>query len=127
ARGFLDRLRDLVPLQHVLEGSDPEAEVLRDAAEHEDLVLPVAVAVDEPVASEDLGEGFELQVAARGRAALVGGVPARPRGGVLLRLLEAVAEDRLDAHARLRVAAAALAVGLLDVLAERELDAGLRV
>ena len=63
----LDLVGDLVALEHVLERADREAELLRDAAEHQDLVLAVAVAVDEALAREDLGERLELEVAARRR------------------------------------------------------------
>ena len=47
----------------MLEGADFEIELLGDSAEHEDFVLAVGMAVDEALAGEDLGEGFEFEIA----------------------------------------------------------------
>ena len=44
-------------------------EALHDAEEGEDFILPVAVAVDEPLAADDLGDGFEFEIAPHGRPA----------------------------------------------------------
>ena len=140
----------------MLEGADLEPEILRDAAEHEDLVLSVGVAVDESLAGEDLGEGFEFEVAARAGDApadvevdrgaalpdhgyfhalgVLRGVvvqrgaescpPVGPGVCVLLGRDESVADKGLDAHACAGIASRVARAGALDVLAERELDAG---
>ena len=81
---------DLVALQDVLERLDPDAVPLGQPQEHQDLVAPVAVAVDLDRAVEDPGQGLEPEVAARrgpaasssvGLRGLVGlpGGPDRPR------------------------------------------------
>ena len=69
---------DLVAFEHVLERGDVEAELVGQAHQHQDLVLPVGVAVDQPLAAQDLGEGFELQVAPRRQPRLVAGLPRVP-------------------------------------------------
>ena len=57
---------DLVALQDVLERLDPHAVFLGGAEQHQDLVAPVAVAVDPDRAVEDPGQGLEPQVGPRG-------------------------------------------------------------
>ena len=52
----------LVALENVLEGADAESEILGDAHQHEDLVLSVGMAVDPPIALEDLDQGVEFQI-----------------------------------------------------------------
>ncbi len=64
---LFDDLGDLVGFEAVLEGADFEIELLGDSAEHEDFVLAVGVGVDEAFASEDLGEGFEFEIAGEWR------------------------------------------------------------
>ena len=122
-----DGVGHLVALEHVLEGPHGEAELVGEADEHEDLVLAVAVAVNDALAVEDLDERVELQVAPgrHGPYPLVGAqgeVAIQPRP-VLAGGDEGIADDRLDTHAGVGVAA----LGALDVLAERELDSGDRV
>ena len=56
---------DLVAFEHVLQRLDLEAEAVGDAQQHQDFVGAVAVAVDLQVALEDVGQGFQAQVAAR--------------------------------------------------------------
>ena len=60
---FFDDLGDLVGFEAMLEGADCKIELFGEAAEHEDFVLAVGMGVDEAVACEDLGEGFEFEVA----------------------------------------------------------------
>ena len=60
-----DLLRDLVALEHVLEGGDLEAHLVGEADQHQDLVGAVAVRVHEALAFEDLDERVELQIAPR--------------------------------------------------------------
>ena len=55
-------LGDLVPLEDVLERADPEAEVLGDPHQHEDLVLTVAVTVNQTITRQDLGQRLEFKV-----------------------------------------------------------------
>ena len=127
-----DLLRDLVALEHVLEGGDLEAHLLGDPDHHQDLVGAVAVRVDEPLAFEDLDQRFELQVAARRERVGVGGLGLLVvLPGLLIRLgaRERVADHVLDALPRDRVAARPGDLRLRDVLrvlAEGELDAGHR-
>ena len=59
---LFDDLGNLVGFEAVLEGADFEIELFGDAAEHEDFVLSVGVAVDEAFSGEDLGEGLKLEV-----------------------------------------------------------------
>ncbi len=96
---------------------------IREAKQHEDLVLTVAVAVDEPFALEDLRERLELEVDAGRHGAGLLVLRKRRVAHLLLpiptRGLEVVVEERFDAHARLRIAAA----WTHHVLAEGELDA----
>ena len=119
----------LVALEHVLERRDLEAHLVRDAQQHQDLVIPVGVRVHEAPAFEDLDERIELQIAPRRQHVLAVRLPAVV---VLPGLLvgpgarEGVANHVLDALARRRVAARARPLarpGPLRVLAERELDA----
>src|SRR5690606_21304483 len=110
-RRVLDRLGDLVALEAVLERADPEAELPGEPAQHQDLVLAVAVAVHEALAEQDLTERVELEIAAQRRAT----VP-RARGDVLARGDEAVADQRLDPHAAVRIAVVAGAARALHVL-----------
>ena len=60
---LFDDLCDLVCFEPVLEGADFESKLFGESAEHEDFVLAVGVAMDEAFAGEDLGEGFEFEVA----------------------------------------------------------------
>ena len=123
-----DRLRDLVALQHVLEGPDGEAEILGEADEHQDLVLAITVAVDEALAVEDLDERVELEVAAgrhdAGSCRLLQVEIPLPLGLVLAGSGERIANDRLDTHTRLWVANLLVIapVRLLDVLPQGEFD-----
>ena len=61
-------LRDLVALEHVLEGRDLEAHLLGETDHHQDLVGAVAVGVHQPLAFEDLDQRLELQIALGGSA-----------------------------------------------------------
>ena len=105
----------LVALQHMLEGGDFEPLLLGQAREHQDLVSAVAVNVNGARAGQQLGQGFQAEVAAAGGGRL---------GAVVAGLRKGVQQQLLYAHARLRVAVAAAEVALLDVLAQRELDGG---
>ena len=58
-------LGDFVALQDVLEGRDPESELLGEAKELKDLVGPVRVGVNQALAAKNLGEGLQLQVPSR--------------------------------------------------------------
>ena len=58
------RIGNLVPFQDVLEGRNANSEFLTRAQQRQDLVLPITVAVDPPLALEDLLERFEFQVTA---------------------------------------------------------------
>ena len=69
-----DLLRDLVALEHVLEGRDLEAHLVGEADHHQDFVGAIAVRVDEALALEDLDERVELQVAPRRQHVLAGGL-----------------------------------------------------
>jgi len=71
---FFDDLGDFVGFEAVLEGADFEAELFGDSAEHEDFILAVGVGMDEAVACEDLGEGFEFEVAGRDKFWVLDGV-----------------------------------------------------
>ena len=152
---LFDDLGDLVGLEPVLEGADLKAELLGDAAEHEDLVLAVGVAVDESVAGEDLGESFEFEVAGEVEyfaskhssffvlflsrdpvsmfistilaKCFISGFYRILNDCVLTGFGEAVAHGGFDAHAGLGVAGGVVVapVGLFDIFAQRELDAGL--
>jgi hypothetical protein len=55
-----DLVRHLVALEDVRERVDVEAERLGEPDQHQDLVLTVAVAVDQPCAVDDLGERIQL-------------------------------------------------------------------
>ena len=116
-------LGHLVTLKNVLERGDFHVERLERAHRREDLILAVAVAMNEAVAVEDLDDRVELEVAADGHPTLLLVFLASP--AVVLCRPEAVGEDLLHAHAGLRVAGGkgVAPVGLLDVLAEGELDA----
>lgn len=59
---FFDDLGDFVGFEAVLEGADFEIELFGNAAEHEDFILAVGVAVDETLAGEDLGEDLEFDI-----------------------------------------------------------------
>jgi len=114
----------LVALEDMLEGADPEAEVLGQADQHEDLVLAVGVGVDPALSLEDLHQGLQLQVTAGwypARLLLLGErVPLVPFLLVILGRPERSPDDLLDPHAGVRIAILAT----LDVLAEGELDGG---
>ncbi len=123
-----DLLGDHVAFEHVLERGDLEAHLFGEPDEHQDLVGAIAVGVHEPLAFEDLDQGFELQIAPRRqRAARLVLLVVLPRLLVGLGARERVADHVLDAHARHRISArAGLAAAdrhVLRVLAERELDA----
>jgi hypothetical protein len=49
----------------VLERGDPKTELVGQTDHHQNLVLPVRVAVDQTLAVQDLDKGVQLQVAAR--------------------------------------------------------------
>ena len=89
-----DLVGDLVALEHVLERGDPDAELLGGAHHLQDLVLAVGVAVDLPLALEDLGDRLELQIGLgrMGGACLLDG-----RGLAVLLLPAAVVARRLEA------------------------------
>ncbi len=55
-------LRDAVPLQHVVEGANPEAHLLGKAHEHQDLVGTVRMRVHQALAFEHFDQRLELQV-----------------------------------------------------------------
>ena len=124
-----DLVGDLVALEHVLQRRDPEAELLGQPQQHQDLVGAIAVRVHEALALEDLHERLELQIAPGfdGRRVLLSALdPGRPRGLVRLRTREGVANHELDAHSAGRIPPRTLLAELphvLRVLAERELDA----
>ncbi len=108
-----DRVRHLVPLEDVLEGPDRKTELFGQPDEHQNLILAVAVDVDDALALEDLERGIQAQVA-----------PLAPRTLVVACRHEGVAHDLLHAHPRLRVASGFIItpIRLLDVLSEGELD-----
>ena len=89
-------LRDLVALQHVLERVDPEAEVLGDPHEHQDLITPVRVGVDQDVSRHDIHEGFQTQVPSRLDAAVLS--VRLPAAAVLLGPREPRAERIFHTH-----------------------------
>ena len=113
----------LVALEHMLKRADGESHLLGQVEQHHDLILPVAVAVHESLALEDLGERLKLDVVPR-RHLLVA-LSSGQRLVARLRLapgacrVERVAHVRLNAHASVRVAVRRSC----HVLAERELDA----
>ncbi len=129
-----DLLRDLVALQHVLEGGDPEAELLREPDELEDLVGPIRVGVDEALPLQDLDERLELQVAPRRDQILLAGLPPSPvllpLLPVLARLDERLADHVHDAHPRCGITLGRprrwREIRALRVLAQREFDPGRR-
>ena len=116
---LFDDLGDFVGFESVLECADFEIEIFGDAAEHEDLVLAVGVGVDKAISGEDLGEGNEFEVLAAFDC-------FHTSVCVFAGFGEAVAHDGFDAHAGLWVAGGFVVapVGLFDILAEGELDAG---
>jgi hypothetical protein len=100
-----DLARDLVALETVLEGADLEAELVGHPHQHEHLVRPVGVGVDEDLPVQDVGQGLEAQVPP-GRHRLLGLRPRRLQPRLELRpflpvgpgLQEALSQHRLDAH-----------------------------
>src|SRR5690606_33532032 len=118
---------DLVAFEDVRERTDGDAEVVEHAKEREDLILAIAVAVDPPLAAKDLGESLELEVSAERQPVRIT-IPLATVAIVGPCGRERVAEELLDAHARLRIARRGrAAIAPLDVLAERELDPGRRL
>ena len=129
---------DLVALEHVLEGGDLEAHLVRDVDEHQDFIGAVRVRVDETLAFQNLLERLHLQVFPWSRRRLRRGraldrllrIQRLHRRFVVVPLLlvglgleEGVAERHLDAHARRRIPLhRAGRARELGVLAERELD-----
>ena len=121
-----DLVGDLVALQHVVQGPDAEAEVLRSTQQHQDLVGPVAVAVDDQLALHHLHEGVQANVTARRRRVLPtcsAGLVLRPLRAVLGSALEGTVVDRLHAEPSRREAYSRSApVRTFGVLAQGELD-----
>jgi hypothetical protein len=113
----------------VLERRDLEPELLGDAHGGENLIGPIAVTVDQALALQNFDKRVELEIAPRRlRRCARHCVGLRHSGSTLavgLRAPECVAHDLDHAHSRPRIARLALVVpvGLLDVLAESELDA----
>ena len=62
-----NRLGDFVPFQHMLERANLEAKFLGHAAEHQNLILPVAVAMHQALAVEDFNQRFQLIILPRRR------------------------------------------------------------
>ena len=75
-----EQRRDLVGLDGVVEGADPEAELARDVDHDRHLVGAVAMVLDQDLAAQHAGQGVELEVAPRriaGAARSCALVPAR--------------------------------------------------
>jgi hypothetical protein len=123
-----DLLRDLVPLEHVLERGDLEAHLLCQPDEHEDLVRAITVRVHQAFALENLHEWLQLKIAAwrnEAEAWALLRVELLPRLLIRLGAGEGVADHELDAQSSHRVAPGdRLGAGghVLRVLAESELD-----
>ena len=97
---------DLVALEDVLERLDLDAVALGGAQQHQDLVAAVAMTVNLDRSLDDLGQGLEPQIPARGRTGLVlvllpGLLVALPFRKVRLALLERPLDHRLDTHPRI--------------------------
>ena len=97
---------DLVALEDVLERLDLDAVALGGAQQHQDLVAAVAMTVNLDRSLDDLGQGLEPKIPARGRTGLVlvllpGLLVALPFRKVGLALLERPLDHRLDAHPRI--------------------------
>ena len=55
-----DLVRNLVTFQNVLEAGDPDSEAFHGSQEYQDLVLPVGMAMNEPLASNDLQDRLQF-------------------------------------------------------------------
>ena len=55
---------DLVAFEDVLQRADLHVEAFHRAQEREDFVLPITVAMNEPLALNNFADGFEFEVAA---------------------------------------------------------------
>lgn len=114
---FADAVEHEVGLVAVFE-HEAEAELAGEADGGEDVVAARGVGADGELAAEraeqHLVAGVGRDVVAAGEAALL----------VAERVFEGLAEERGDAHAGERGAAALEAVAVLDVVAERDLETG---
>ncbi len=125
-----DLVGHLVALEHVLQRRDPEAELLGQAHQLQDLVGPVAVRVHQALALEDLDQRLELQVAPRLGGA-VAGRRSRLVGVPLLAGTPRASTNACADHVHRRPCGSAgsaahagtAEVGALGVLAQGELDA----
>src|SRR5215204_4966993 len=122
--------RDLVTLEHVLEGLDLETKLISKIDQHQDLARDVAVRVNVAFAFEDLDERLELQISSWRNQVLVlvlSGTRAIliPRLFVIARACKCIANHFFNTHARVWITTSdARLVGSarsLYIFAERKL------
>ena len=120
-----NRISNFVAFQHVLKRGDGEAVLLREAHEHQNFIGAVGVDMHHTFLVENFDQRVELQIAARFSDTLGVDAIVRPCFLVVARRFEAVAQNLLDAHARLWIAVTSIRtpVGLFDVFTQRKFDA----
>src|SRR5258708_18206079 len=112
---------ELVTLEHVLERSDLEVKIVRDAHEHEDFILAVRVTVYDAFAFEDFENSIELQIAARGDFQFAA-FKIFERALVIQGSAEFIPDNLFDSFARLRIprCVTVAPVALFHIFSERE-------
>src|SRR5207302_199693 len=122
---------NFVSFENVLESADFEAELFRNAEEHQDFILAVAVRVNVALAFQHFDKRLEAQIAARRNEIFFTGgealVVVLPRFLVVAGFAKCAANGLFDAQARGRIPPGLTRdteVRTLGIFAECQLDAG---